>query len=96
MRRGVRNMPVCVNCRKLLPPNFMDKKSEEDYLCHFCIENKDSIEYTDDDGSTKSYTKTECEKEYLIFCRQVSEELKVKERFMKDPGGELRKAMKKG
>ena len=89
-------MPVCINCRKMLPPNFMEQKSQEDWFCLFCKEGKDSINYTDDDGSTKKYTKEECEKEYMIFCKQISEELKVKERFLKNPGGELAKAIKKG
>ena len=76
-------MGLCVQCRKFLPPGFLEEESDGDLRCLFCKRDTDEIRYGEGNISKKS----EVIKEYDIFLKMVREDSGTLKRVAKGGTG---------
>ena len=67
-------MPKCQKCYDIFPPQFTSLiEGTEYHMCIFCSDSVPSIEFDDENGERKIYTKKQCSKEYQEFLNMVKE-----------------------
>ena len=74
-------MAICVKCKKLLPPGFMENTEDGEQICLFCRRDTKVIYYGED--NQKTATKKEIVRDYKKMLEQLAKNTKIKEAFKK-------------
>ena len=74
-------MPRCINCKALLPPEFLEVTSDGlAKKCVFCTRGTDTIHYfSNSENKDMIATKTEISKEYEEMLKEFSEKPSIKD-----------------